>query len=287
MSHRTIRSALVVATCLFCSGASATVINGPVVRPATGSTYYLLSQANWTDSEAEAKTLGGNLTTIDDAAEQGYIVSTFQSGSTADYDLWTGLYDPDSTANATDRALRRAEFVWVDGSSSIYRNWSPVEPNNPKSTDPATPECFVHLWHSSDPYGHRWNNLGDNTVIFSRELHGVVELSALPGDANLDRLVNFDDLLILAKNYGVTSGSDWLHGDFDQTASVDFNDLLVLAKHYNAGVAAAQADFALAQTLVPEPTMLVAAAIAPMFVWTRRVRTSSSAPLSRRVGFLC
>lgn len=54
------------------------------------------------------------------------------------------------------------------------------------------------------------------------------------GDGNLDRTVNFDDLLVLAQNYG---GADrtWSQGnfDFDVAHVVNFDDLLILAQNYN------------------------------------------------------
>ena len=96
------------------------------------------------------------------------------------------------------------------------------------------------------------------------------------GDANLDSKVDFDDLLILARNYNQTSGLDWSRGDYDRDGTVNFNDLLALARNYNvaAGADAMSSDFAsdwaLAQSLVPEPT--VAVALAATLLVPRRSR---------------
>ena len=103
----------------------------------------------------------------------------------------------------------------------------------------------------------------------------------LAGDATLNKTVDFDDLLAVAKNYNGT-GKVWTQGDFDYNGTVDFNDLLLLAKSYGstapgeASVALATsasfaADWQLAQSLVPEPTTL-AAMILPLVVQTRRRR---------------
>src|SRR6185312_2569192 len=54
----------------------------------------------------------------------------------------------------------------------------------------------------------------------------------LAGDMNRDRVVNFDDLLVVAKNYNKT-GATWALGDLDGNGVVNFDDLLLLAKAYN------------------------------------------------------
>jgi fibronectin-binding autotransporter adhesin len=99
----------------------------------------------------------------------------------------------------------------------------------------------------------------------------VVVAYTLPGDADLNFAVNFNDLLSLAQNYGPTSGKVWSQGDFDYNGGVNFNDLLLLAQNYNQSLSALQAsqlgesfsaDYALALSLVPEPTLLSTLAFA-------------------------
>jgi hypothetical protein len=64
-----------------------------------------------------------------------------------------------------------------------------------------------------------------------------VAFKVLPGDANNDGTVNFNDLLTLAQNYNL-SGKDFSTGNFDYDAAglVNFNDLLLLAQNYNTSV---------------------------------------------------
>jgi hypothetical protein len=111
---------------------------------------------------------------------------------------------------------------------------------------------------------------------------------ARPGDANADGTVNFDDLLVLAKNYNRLT-TRWSEADFNSDGVVNFDDLLQLAKNYNATTpqpgampdatsAAFAADWSTAQALaaVPEPTTtaLLALAAIPALASRRRRRAS-------------
>jgi hypothetical protein len=63
----------------------------------------------------------------------------------------------------------------------------------------------------------------------------TLDFFTLAGDANRDRAVNFNDLLILAKNYN-QAGATFDQGDFNYDGTVNFSDLLILAKNYNAAL---------------------------------------------------
>lgn len=56
----------------------------------------------------------------------------------------------------------------------------------------------------------------------------------LRGDANLDKVVGFDDLVSLAQNYQGAGFREWYQGDFNLTRSVNFDDLVSLAQNYGA-----------------------------------------------------
>jgi hypothetical protein len=99
-------------------------------------------------------------------------------------------------------------------------------------------------------------NLDESTLIVR---------ATLSGDTNLDRLVNFDDLLVLAQNYG-ESDMTWQLGDFNHDQMVDFDDLLSLAQNYGESTVLSDlsslplsfsSDWVLAQSLVPEPATFV------------------------------
>ena len=63
---------------------------------------------------------------------------------------------------------------------------------------------------------------------------------SIPGDFNNDGSVGFDDLLILAQNYGKT-GATLSQGDANGDGKVDFADLLILAQNYGKHKTAAAA----------------------------------------------
>ena len=86
--------------------------------------------------------------------------------------------------------------------------------------------------------------------------HALLLTPRIPGDANLDGVVNFSDLLILAQNYGLQT-THFTQGDFDGDGAVGFSDLLLLAQHYGQGEAGAATSAA-----VPEPNGLVGLLIA-------------------------
>ena len=73
----------------------------------------------------------------------------------------------------------------------------------------------------------------------------------MPGDANDDLSVDFNDLVALAQNYN-TAGKTWAQGDFTGDGNVDFNDLVILAQNYNTTRAPAGAA---ALNFGPMPTM--------------------------------
>jgi endonuclease I len=115
-------------------------------------------------------------------------------------------------------------------------------------------------------------SLGD----ISLSLHGRV---AIGGDATLNDSVDFDDLLLLAQNYGVES-TFWQTGDFTRDGLTSFDDLLILAQNYGtAGILGDlgeqfasdfAADWALARSLVPEPTMIAALLMPALSLGRRR-----------------
>jgi hypothetical protein len=69
------------------------------------------------------------------------------------------------------------------------------------------------------------------------------DYDALPGDANLDDVVDVGDLGILAGHWGQSGAIDWGDADFNHDGVVDVGDLGILAGNWGTS-----------QTSVPEPT---------------------------------
>ncbi|MGA2231504.1 MAG: autotransporter-associated beta strand repeat-containing protein [Tepidisphaeraceae bacterium] len=121
----------------------------------------------------------------------------------------------------------------------------------------------------------------------------VVVKYTLAGDANLDGIVNFADLLVVAQNFNRSNSNgnpiDWADGDFNYDNTVNFADLLLVAQNFNKTLTASQlaqvpqsfsADWNLAlaevqnsQTNnVPEPASVGVMAMAAAGLLARRRR---------------
>lgn len=140
--------------------ASCDVIAGPIVNPANGHEYYLLSRNAWFASQGEASVLGGNLVTINNEAENEWVYSTFANYEGVARGLWIGLNDVMSEGN----------FVWVSGEPVTYTNWATGEPNNSPGE-----EDFAHIG-SPRFRGPRWNDRDGLSFKSSSGRWGVVEV---------------------------------------------------------------------------------------------------------------
>lgn len=143
------------------------VLTGPIVNPDNGHEYYLLDRDTWTNSQAEAIALGGNLVTVSNAAEQEWLEVTF-GPIDADNDpraFWIGLFSPSGpSANPED-------YEWVSGEAVTYTNWGDGEPNGGSSG-------FAYIGRFADG---TWNDINNTNIQF----FGVVEVIPSPGAASL------------------------------------------------------------------------------------------------------
>ena len=147
-------------------GTNSPVLAGPITNSFNGHSYYLLAEDSWQNSEAQAKGLGGHLVTLNDAAEQEWVFSTFGSYGGVQRSLWIGY----------QRAVPGGAFSWVSGEASTYTHWGEHEPDNLGGG-----ENYVHLFRSGNAFGQAagsWNDLtSPNTGLASYgPLCGVVEI---------------------------------------------------------------------------------------------------------------
>jgi hypothetical protein len=116
----------------------------------------------------------------------------------------------------------------------------------------------------------------------------VLLVSTLKGDSDLDRDVDFNDLLTMAQNYGAPTAT-FAQGDSDYNGAVDFNDLLSLAQNYQATFVANpawfvagptgdfQSDWQFALSIVPEPSLLSVLLVGGLLGLRPKASASSSA----------
>jgi hypothetical protein len=180
--------ALVVLSLASVPGTRAAVLAGPLTNAANGHLYYLLSANTWTASEAEARGLSGHLVTINDAAENQWVLNTFSPlTGVAEARLWIGLND----------AANEGQFVWASGEPVTFTYWYPGEPDDggPGGED------HTALFHSIFvPPDGRWLDISDLVVNPHIPKFGVVEVflapvtqpadQFMPGSARLNGQVN-------------------------------------------------------------------------------------------------
>lgn len=123
-----------------------------------GHTYSLLDSKNRSDSHAEALSLGGYLVTINDAAENQFILTNFANVAGR---VWLGLND----------VATEGSFEWANGEAVTYTNWEPGEPNNSGDED------FVAMYSGNG----RWVDVMDlvNPPGIGN-ISGVVEMNTIP-----------------------------------------------------------------------------------------------------------
>ncbi|MDB9522562.1 lectin-like protein, partial [Dolichospermum circinale CS-1225] len=113
-----------------------------------GSIYRLTTAGTWQQAQLQAQSLGGNLVTVNNQAEQDWLVTTF--GPTER--LWIGLTDEETAG----------QYKWASGETSTYRNWATNEP----SDSAGHVQDYVYINYLSPG---RWDDLGTG------QLRGIIE----------------------------------------------------------------------------------------------------------------
>lgn len=77
--------------------------------------------------------------------------------------------------------------------------------------------------------------------------------SMIPGDADLNGVVNFEDFVVLTNNFNLTD-TDWRHGNFDFDGITNLKDFTILANHFGESMQPEQS--------VPEPGAMILLSVA-------------------------
>jgi glucose/arabinose dehydrogenase len=107
---------------------------------------------------------------------------------------------------------------------------------------------------------------GSSDVSFDLRLTGV-RSSTIPGDINGDNVVDRNDAVILAQNYGLESGATRAQGDLSGDEAVGLDDLLELQASFPPGGGA----------VVPEPATVLTLFAALALLMTCRARRKTGA----------
>ena len=134
-----------------------------------GHTYGLTdSPLNWTDAESAAVALGGHLVSVNSAAEQAFLETTFLTDPYPNQPLWIGLTD---IPNGMGSMIYD---YWTTGEPVTYTNWQTGEPNNYANFEDYVAMNWTYAIGYPTPPG-TWNDTGlDGTAI--GPYYGIIEL---------------------------------------------------------------------------------------------------------------
>lgn len=139
---------LAIGLSTFSQRLGAQVLAGPVLNPANGHYYYLLETNYPTVAETQAVELGGHLVTINDAAENAWVLATFGNYGGVPRTLQIGLTDEG----------HEGQWAWMSGEPVTYLNWSPGEPNNGAGIFAHENYSFMYAPTAPWPQGS-WNDI--------------------------------------------------------------------------------------------------------------------------------
>ena len=129
-----------------------------VVNPANGHSYKSIHCESWDDAQAKAVAEGAYLVSINDEAEQQWLVGIF---GFAPY--WIGLTD----------VAKDGEWQWTSGEPATYTNWAPREP---KAVGMGKAD-YVFMGLSPDG---KWHSVGPESPEWRMTRMSILEKGGLP-----------------------------------------------------------------------------------------------------------
>jgi hypothetical protein len=161
--------------------------------------------------------------------------------------------DPETTV--------RAQILAGRGGAGLGKTWNGQGiTSSQAAADPVNAGSVGYAVNGTMPLGARTTFRGQTVDITS-----VLMRYTRTGDANLDGVVNNDDVTIVGANYAPGFAKPrWDLGDFDYSGFVDNDDVTLLGVYYNPAATPIPAPTAAA---VPEPAtivMLIAGLLLPL-----------------------
>jgi hypothetical protein len=113
-------------------------------HPSNGFEYALTTEGSWYHCEGEARTHGGHLVAITDAALESWLRATFYDSGLAQGALWIGLTD----------AFTEGSFHWTSGAPLTYTHWAPGDPTDGGGSWDAAYWSWGDVWFAA--FGYFW-----------------------------------------------------------------------------------------------------------------------------------
>ncbi len=129
-----------------------------VLNPANNHSYKRVHYKSWDDAQAKAVAEGAHLVSINDAAEQRWLVSIF---GTAPY--WIGLTD----------VVKEGEWGWTSGEPATYTHWAVHKLIDADRGE----EDYVFMGLSPDG---RWHKVGPQSPEWKMTRMAILEKEVLP-----------------------------------------------------------------------------------------------------------
>ncbi len=180
-----------------CSVGIAQPMIGPITHPETGTRYYRYSPRSWDSADFSARSVGGNLTTIHDAATNEWIRQNVVAAGGNTVPCFIGIND----------RVQEGLFRWSRGDAPTYLNWLAGEPNNAGGAEDLV------IMSASDG---TWNDIPDGiprpaVVEFTGPIRVPSEFRTI--QAAIDAAVDGQTILVAFGSYvgNVDFGSKKLH----------------------------------------------------------------------------
>jgi hypothetical protein len=116
------------------------------------SFYEIVNGSAWTQADANAVDLGGHLVTVNDQAENAWLVTTFNitEVDAKNKNVWIGLYNSVNTNSA------KGIWRWSSGESVSYQNWNVGQPDGESGEVVVLGRFANGLWNDQTRESSDW-----------------------------------------------------------------------------------------------------------------------------------